>query len=193
MSLPVISNVYRCTWNFTNTGSGIPAEAHNVLHVRTTSEDEAGIANAMNTLLNGASAQILYGISSNFLLESISVLKLDGTSGTVVTTVTGSGGIAGGDFISQGCYVASHRTGLGGPAHRGRTYMGPYPESAQSNGNLDFTGHDVQGAWDDFRTGLSGDGVEFVVASYKLASASGVISTSFSPHLFTQRRRAFRH
>jgi hypothetical protein len=71
--------------------------------------------------------------------------------------------------------------------------MGPYPESAQSNGNLDFTGHDEKVAWDDFLTVLSGDGVDFVVASYKLATASGVISTSFSPHQFTQRTPAYRH
>ena len=190
MPLPVITNVYRVAIGWSNTGSGIPATAVNVLHVRTASEDETGIANTLATAF-GDNPDAWGFTSSQFRITSYAVTKLDGTSGAVVVPTSGAVGTGGADYLPQGSAVVSLSTGLRGPAHRGRIYMPALAENTQQYGLLDPTLYvAVAGEWDDVQTALGADGIELVVASYTHSSAASVVAITIHPFARTQRRRA---
>jgi len=189
MSLPVISNTYRCALNFNNTFSASPPKTVNVLHVRTVTEDEAGIANSINDALQAATQNPYGNGSSVFELQLVQVTKLDGSSGAVDTTVSGFFMGTGGDYIPQGAQVISLKTGARGPQGRGRVYIGPIAETQNENGALLDTSSSVSG-WEDVQADLAGGGIELVVASYVHSVARTVVGISSRPFLRTQRRRA---
>src|SRR5262245_25078971 len=189
MPLPVIANTVRCALTWTNTFSAAPPDSTNVIHVRTLTEDEEGIANTINSVLTAAQENCLSALSAVFQLTLIQTTLLDGTSGANDWPITGPFGQASGDFIPQGACVVSLKTGGRGPQARGRIYLGPVAESQSENGSI-LDADEIAIGWNDFKGGLALDGVELVVASYEHSVARSVTSCSVHPFLRTQRRRA---
>jgi hypothetical protein len=190
MPLPVISNTYRCALKWTSGSAANPGSTINVLHVRTTSEDETGIANVFFSSTSSHEAGVGAFMPNIYGLTNITVTKLDGTSGGVSVDGDGAAGQASGDYIPQGAVVLSLSTGARGPQGRGRIYVGPVVESQQTAGvlyqpSVDSFLANWQGVFDD----LDADNVELVVASYRHSVARTVTSSSVHPFLRTQRKR----
>jgi len=189
MSLPVIADTYRCALHWVNTFSTSPPEAVNVVHVRTTTEDEAGIGAIWNTVLTDNATEAIFNLSSVFQLQLVQVTKLDGSSGAVDVSVDGPFGGTGSDYICQGAEVVSLKTGSRGPQARGRIYLGPIAEGATENGAIPSSATTAEG-WEAIRGDLAAAGTPLVVASYAHSVSRTVISCSVKPFLRTQRRRA---
>jgi len=190
--LPVITNTFRVTLDWTNTALGAPATVHNVLHFIGDTGDVTDLATSLNGLLNTNSANCFKALSTSYEITSITVLPLDGTSGGTGVSVSGAAGANAGDYIAQGCCVLSLYTGARGPQGRGRLYLGPVAEAVQQDGHVAVTAADVTGAWQNVIDGMSGLGADMAVASYAHAVSRPVVSLAMHSPLFTQRRRALR-
>lgn len=192
MALPVISNVFRCTWNWRH---ATKPSAHNILHVKSAG-DVFDVANAWdNAFASQANASHMgWAITNGYTLDDIDILPLDGVSGTtnhnIAATRTTSGGT---DSIYQGAAVVTLQTGLAGQSRRGRVFLGPVGESAQQDGVIASAGITVmQPAWNALLSGLLAwtTPAELQVASYKLADSEPVSSVVVRTYLGSQRRRA---
>jgi hypothetical protein len=190
--LPTIANCYRLTLHWVNGASGLPAESINVIHVLASGISEQDISDQFNTVLGSTTPDSVITLPSDFTLNTIDVIKLDGSSATQTFNYGDVSGATGGDWISQGCMVVSLHTAQRGAQGRGRIYLGPCAESKQSNGSL-TTGADPVGAWEDVQSGLGALGIDLAVASYVHSAAHTVTSISIHPFLRTQRRRAQEH
>ena len=183
--LPVIANVYRCTWNYTAFGG---VTAHNVLHFESTSSDEAGLAATIEDNLTTNMISPVYDIVT---VESVDVIKLDGSSATQNFPISsGASGTTTGDIIPAAAAVLSLHTAQRGPEGRGRLYIGPIGETLNSDGLISTVATAaVVTAWEAFATAIAADDWLHVVASYVHAVARPVISYSMRPQLGTVRRR----
>lgn len=186
MALPIITDTFRVTLNWTGSGVG----AHNVMHVHSSTLDEAGVYNAINSAVT---ASMWDGVRATQSVDSVEVLKLDGTTaGLIFPTARPakwSGVQATGDYSVVESIVVSLRTAVRGPRGRGRLFL-PFPaESAVTNGFLN-TGNNttMTGAWNLFLVNLVG--CELVVASYKHATQAQVGVVLVDPVIHAQRRRA---
>ena len=189
MSLPVITNVYRCTLPWIAADGVAPV---NVFHVKSaTAETASAVGTAIGTLL-GSVAHLFASTYSAYQLNTVEVLPLDGSSATEPSSFSTTGGGATGSPIPSSAALVKFGTGLRGSAHRGRLYLGPVGESAVSAGQLDDTPRSqMQTAWDAFWGELIGGtpSLELCVASYKHASAAVITSLLVETPLGTQRRR----
>lgn len=192
MPLPVIADIYRIAIEW-----GPPYHAVNVLNVKSTgSPSEHDVAATLDTANAGTSHNLYEFGPSGVGVTKFSVTKLDGVSGAVdfvpAHWPTGGGGS---DCIPNMAACLSLKTGLRGPSHRGRLFVGPVAESTQTSGVLSPTGvANMLAAWqylfDQIELGtpslLPG------VASYKHATWSPLTSISIDPVATTQRRRLSR-
>jgi hypothetical protein len=190
-TLPIITNTFRVTLNWTN-GSGAPEHTANVLHFIGNTGSESDLATSLNSTIDDHQDDALIALSSSYLLTDIVVLPLDGSSGGTAVSVGGVGGHATGDYIAQGCQVLSMYTGHRGPSGRGRIYLGPVGEVVQENGHIAVTALTFTTAWQDIFDTMSGLGADVAVASYAHAVSRPVTSLAMHSPCFTQRRRALR-
>jgi len=188
--LPTIADVYRVTLHWSNTFSGQPVEALNVLHFRTSEHDEEAISSIVASNLAAHADEALCGLSTAYTLTGIDVIPLDGTSATQAFTMTGTSGQGGSDYIPQGAGCVSLHTGIRGPKGRGRIYVGPWAEAQTSSGDLGGNADLLATGWSAIKEALDGLELFLVVASYVHGVANGVSSISADRRLRTQRRRA---
>lgn len=188
--LPVIAGTYRCTLNWLNTA---PAHPRNVLHIHFTPSSATDVGEALIDAMvsNVAAFSMMPAISQ---LESVDVLELDGSAGTINVTGDAASVITSGsgDIVPEAALCVKHATGLAGPRHRGRTFIGPLTEDNIINGLYVPTLATVTNAWNDLtadiKTNLGGVGY-FTVASYVHGDQNEVVSNAARVHLATQRRR----
>jgi hypothetical protein len=186
MPLPIIPNTYRSSWDFSASGGDT---ATNVIHFDATAgatpEDVLDVLNASKT------ASMWGHMSNDWLLKQISVIALDGSSGTAVAPVAFGVGSSG-EFSPATSPVITLRTALRGRSHRGRIFLPPAREGVITNGylNADTTAA-LQGAWSTFiaAIGAADPALELVVASYKNSSVQRVTDAIVTRKLGTQRRR----
>lgn len=188
MPTPVIANVYRCTFAW-NRANGV--EPRNTIHVQADSfgHTDADVAAAIFSALPSHWA---YPCSSAARLLGFEITKLDGVSATTLNAVADTGGEQSGDIVPASAAVISIKTGLKGPAHRGRVYLGPLAEGVISNGELNSTSiNDLLVAWNAFFASLVAGSPSLIpgVASYKHATFTGAANLSVSSFTGTQRRR----
>lgn len=191
--LPTIANVYRVTFNWSAVDGVTP---RNVIHLHAASSNEASLGANIDTAIAAMASpsHMFHACNDAQVCADVDILKLDGTSATVnyplATHLTGGQGS--GQIIPQGCALVSFHTIFRGPAHRGRVYVGPIAESAQSNGVVDSTSRGLMlAAWNAFHaSGLgSSPGFDLAVASYVHASWASVATIRVDSIAATQRRR----
>ena len=191
-ALPTITDCFRVTLDWTATSSNAPASVHNVLHFIGDTGDVTDLATSLNTALTAHQDNCFKALSQRYVLSSIAVLPLDGTSGATVVSVLGCAGQVSGDYIAQGCMVLSKYTGARGPQGRGRMYIGPVGEAVQEDGHVAITASDVTDGWTAVRDEMHDLGADLAVASYVHAIARPVVSFAMHSPLFTQRRRGLK-
>lgn len=134
MSLPVITDTFRCTLNYSSHAGVSPV---NVIHVGSTTLDVAGVG----ALLAGAGVDNMLGpVSGYFEPTSWTVLPLDGGSASQVFARTDGNQMAGqgtsNDSILELANIVSFRSAVGGPRGRNRIFVGPITENTQAEGIL---------------------------------------------------------
>lgn len=170
--LPVIPNVVRFVWTFTSGGPPV----HNVLHVRSLTGTPAQMSLALNNALN-ANPNTFKAMSTAYIQNTWDFTPLDGVSARSSVTTSSHPGIQTGDVIVGQAQVISMQTGLRGPRHRGRLYLGPLAEAVQVDGRItSAVNSDVVTAWAAVQAALTANSpsCELVVASYKHADANRV-------------------
>lgn len=173
--LPVIGQTWRATFEF-NELQGV--KPRNVMHFF----DSVGGATPADVFnaIQGAipNPGIFQPLKSGFICQTVSLIHLDGTSGSTAHNTDGSSkweGFTSGDPIPNLAAVVKLATGLRGREHRGRVFLGPIGESANDGGML--TGSwaaDTTTNWVTFTNALITAGFPLVVASYKHSSQSPV-------------------
>jgi len=187
MPLPVIADVFRVTFNW-HPDSGITPR--NVIHIGCPSGTEAEVGAAVVAALQDHQFE---GLSAAHVLDSVTVLKLDGS--TAGLDVAGGGynsGSGSGDTIPASAIVVSFQTGHRGSRGRGRIYIGPVLEVVNTAGEIGSgTSDEIRTAWEDFQTALEAGSPACtqVVASYVHADANAVANYRCDTILGTQRRR----
>lgn len=190
MALPTIPNCYRVTWNFF-TYNGLTPRI--VQHFLTASADVTEIGTAIWEATANGMFEVM---NPNFEPTSLSILPLDGTSathlvskpGSVTTTLCESGG----ESMPAVAMILSLKTNLRGPAHRGRSFIGPASESTFTDGFFNSTPRDdTTEAWSTFlaNLGSSDPSIGLAVASYKHETATPVTNFNVESVAGTQRRR----
>ena len=187
--LPVIANTFRVSLEWSGAGLNFA----NVMHF----VDNSGtkVAADIFGILDAEVETNMFDVTrSSVVVDTVKIIKLDGTSATEVFP-TGrpakwGGGQTGGDFQVAPSYLISLRTGLRGQANRGRIYLPAPADSAQADGLVNAGNQaTLQAAWDDFRVDVAVDGIEMTVASYRHAVQHPVTATIAELPLATQRRR----
>lgn len=187
--LPIIADVYRCTFNWVETAKGLLAA--NVMHFHAVGTTPAGLAAIIDAHVAVGMWQFTVGSAS---VQTLEVTKLDGTSATY-TFPTGSpakwtGGQGVGDFIPQVAGLVKLNTTLRGRSFRGRVFLPFVAEAAQVSGTL--TAGNVttaQAAWNNFLTAMSVATADLTVASYHLSTDTLVLNALVESQTATQRRR----
>lgn len=189
MPLPVIAQTRRVTWNWAPIG-GVPI-AHNVVHVNCL--DAVSDVDVADKMASALVANIFNAVSSSFELQSMDVLRLDGTSTTTTRTFTTTPkGTGTGEGIRNSSMVCSLKTATRGPANRGRIYLPFLAESVTNNGVVaGATVTAASTAWNAYLTSLStgSPALILVVASYLNGNAHAVTSVRCDTVVGTQRRR----
>lgn len=185
--LPVIADTYRVTLNWSNYNGVTP---RNVFHVRAASSSEPEVAVTIGPLFGDSMFQAM---SSGQVLTSITVIALDGISASYEYPLpTEVGGGASGDTIPASAAIVKLGTDTRGPRGRGRVFLGPVCESAQSSGFLnDDPQSTMQTAWMAFVTAMADatPAMSLVVASYVHADENLVTALRVEGLVGTQRRR----
>jgi hypothetical protein len=155
-------------------------------------------AAALGTALDANVTASMWGLTSdNCHISHYDITPLDGSSVTYPVD-TGSpakysGAVSGTDVIPQACYLMKLLTLKRGRSYRGRIFLPFLAETKQSFGTLDTTAvSNTTAAWVAFHTAMTSAGFDFVVASYKLATADNVAAIACESQSATQRRRARR-
>ncbi len=186
MALPVIGDCFRITVNF-RTVDGITPR--NVFHVGAPSGTELEIGDR----IVAAAPNFLYApMLEDFDPTTLTVLALDGTSAGVDADATPVNWCedSGSEILPSLAMVLSLKTGLRGPAHRGRQFIGPLCENNTANGMVsDGTVSAVEDNWNAFILALSMDDITLQVASYAHATTAPVTSIVGRRLCGTQRRR----
>lgn len=185
--LPVIPDVFRATLNWDVEGG---VAARNVLHFRSTSGTESELAAAF---ASNATHNMFACKANDNPANSISVIKLDGSSATQVVSISPAlNGNGSGGLMPSTAGVVSFRTGLRGSAGRGRIYIGPCTEDKAQAGILDITSQGLmQAAWEGFVADMATDSNHWIlgVASYVHSGFHPVSSLIVDKLVGTQRRR----
>lgn len=190
MALPVIDDVFRVTWNF-QSYDGITPRI--VQHYRTSTANGQDVGLA---LWDAVVDNLFLPMHESFEPTSLSLIRLDGTSATVVVPrpvdVTANLCAGDGQIIPASAAVMSWRSLVRGPKGRGRSYIGPVTEGANENGMLvgdSLT--ELPAAWGSFYVALGEQDPSIgpVVASYVHEEAYLIQGASLSEVLGTQRRR----
>lgn len=171
MALPVIADCFRLSARFTN-GSGF--EVANVWHVLAPGKGETEAWSIVGPLLD---TTMWHALDSDMAMIDWTILALDGVSAGITTPSSGFNGEASGDSIPGMACIVSFYTGLRGPSHRGRVFIGPIVEAQQSFGNVDSAvAAATAAAWEDFHNALVLEDMAVCVASYTHASAEPITS-----------------
>lgn len=187
--LPVIPDVFRVTFNW---AANVGITPVNVIHVETASTDVQDIGTAILDAFDGLNC--FYCCSTSQIVESLSILPLDGTTATINVPTDGQAiqGAHTGEIAPAVAGLVSFRTGVRGARGRGRMYIGPCAEAGIENGRLDpDTQAPMQADWitavANLLTGTPV--VRLGVASYTHEDWNQVISTTVESLVATQRRR----
>jgi hypothetical protein len=185
MPLPVIADVYRVTFNWSDTASD--EDVVSVQHFR-----GSGTAEELATALDGTyQTHMLEGFPDSLHVDSVDILALDGVSATQTFPLTEWDGESGsGETLPGFNILIEGQTGLRGSANRGRWFLPGPLESVITDGLLDPANQaEIQTAWDDFRTAMALADFEWGVASYTTPSFNPYISVSVPRMLGVIRRR----
>lgn len=185
MTLPVIENVFRCTWNWEPTGGIHP---NNVLHFLSDTGDEADLADKLD---DNITTNMISMMHDGIHIARYEIIKLDGTSATqIFASESSADGAGSGDVVPAAALVLSMHTTVRGPRGRGRLYMGPMCEGNMVDGMIG-SGIAVATvtAWTTFAGAMQTDGWTHGVASYEHSDFNPVLSYSVRPQLGTMRRR----
>lgn len=188
--LPVIGNCVRVTLNWSDVVGVTP---RNVLHLITASVDGEEIGAALDEVFQD-NPDAFQTVSTAALLQSYSILPLDGSSATqevqaLGTDVTGG---ASGETLPAAAAVISFRTPQRGPRGRGRLYLGPMGEASLANGIVvESYRNSAVSSWQAIAAALPSTSItaSLGVASYVHAEVNGVTSISMRPAAGTVRRR----
>lgn len=186
MPLPVIADVYRVTLNWATESQVTP---HNVIHVETASANEADIAAAIEDNLT---TNMIALLGDDQTLESIDVIKLDGTSAqqsfTVTSIVDGQGT---GPSTPAAAGVLSIHTVQRGPRGRGRLFLGPLHDNHNGSGVIvpSTLPGAIVAAWTTFNDALTAADISMGVASYVHADFHLATGFSMRAAFGTMRRR----
>jgi hypothetical protein len=190
-ALPIIADVFRVAMNWTEPGG---QTATNVMHFR----DVAGgntASDLMTALDAHVTANMWLAVFTGAVVTDVAITPLDGTSATdhfQPATPSHWTGQNGADFVPAGSAILKLATTKRGRSHRGRVFLPFLPESSQTKGVLDSTQEAATTTnWTTFLHALEGatPAWDWVVASYKLATADAVVVVSCEPMIATQRRR----
>jgi len=184
-ALPVITNTYRCAILVRTAGG---QTAINVIHVRKAATTAPAIHAAVTAELDAPMYQLMSSLAT---VTSMAVTPLDGSSATYDA---GLGAAFSGPqnpvFIPALSVIVKFSTASRGRSYRGRFFMPFIDPSAAPDGIVGGAGVVAcQAGWADFLTDLSAAGIEFVVASYKHATAAAVTAVACESVAGTQRRR----
>lgn len=186
MALPVIADIFRCVFRWTQGAGG--ANPINVMHIAGVTSTASDVYDSIDVSVTRDMWQWVPGSEAVFAID---ITPLDGSSATQ-TFPTGSGtkwqGEAGGDSIPQGAGLIKWTTAKRGRSYRGRTYLPMVAESQQAGGTMQNVST-VQTAWEAFRVSMATETNPVVVASYKLSTAEIVTAVLAETSLATQRRR----
>lgn len=120
--------------------------------VTSVSDGLNNLANAFNTaMVKNSSGGLLHPVADDYVVSSVVAEDVKpGTAASVEITITPVAGFLAADPLPPQCSaVLSWRTALKGRAYRGRTYLPPSTEDAQSNGNW------TSGALTDFNATIT--------------------------------------
>jgi hypothetical protein len=190
--LPIIADVSRVAFHYKAPGVAGPY-AINVMHFRQDAVDQDGLAGA---IIANWQADQLSSLSASAELDSFEITPLDGTSATRNYLTDGAdhwSGNAGSEWVPQVAVIIKMETALRGRSYRGRIYLPFTGESKIDGGTLDGTFVTAMSAgWNDFNAAMLTDSVVPVVASYKHATAEGIVGFICESQTATQRRRMSR-
>lgn len=191
--LPVIADTYRVAFNWVN--SDVSAlVATNVMHFHKSGSSPAAVATILDT---NATANMWSHAGTHSHVASLQITPLDGSSVTF-PFVTGSpakwsGTQTGNDPIPAECAIIKLLTNSRGRSFRGRVYLPWMDESARASGQISSAVKtSLNSAWIAWHTALTSAGLDFVVASYKLAQQNPVSALAAETYTATQRRRQVR-
>lgn len=183
--LPIIENVYRCALNWT----GAAQTAENVIHI----QQDGGSSDSVFAGLNDAqSTHMFESASSSTGVYSVSITPLDGSSVTsdYIAPSTDWNGNTGGNWSPAVAVTIKMLTAIRGRSFRGRLYLPFTADSAQENGSIGGSmAGTMANAWADWLAALADETLVPVVASYKLAVATPIVSILPQLGCSTQRRR----
>lgn len=188
MPLPVISGVQRVSWNW----DGPTFNAVNVVHFSAPTLSESDLWDVIRSHLTDV---MFEAVSDAMVLQSASIIKLDGTSGTVNITDPSpqTGGAIGTNPIPNTGPVVSVHTALRGPAHRGRVYLPGVAESRFDSGLISISDAGTMATgWTTFAAACALDDAVIGVASYVNADFEPATGFSVNRRCGTQRRRQSR-
>jgi hypothetical protein len=181
--LPVIDNVYRVAFNWTN-GS---AHAVNVMHFLDTTHTVTELVGLLGSDVQTDQFDVLH---EDWSAPTCSVTPLDGSSSTTEHALANWSGVQSGDYVPQVAAIVKYTTLKRGRSYRGRTFLPGVAEAASGNGKLNGSSFTLMStAWPAYHTALAGHGVNLVIASYKHSTADLVTSVLVELETGTQRRR----
>lgn len=185
MPLPIIPNVYRVTFNYSNS-SGVTA--HNVLHFLAASGDEEDLGDEISSNLSSNMFAPLY---NGVRPDTFTILKLDGSSaGVEYVNLNSADGQGSGEAVPAAAAVLSLRTATRGPRGRGRLFLGPVTEDQLDSGRIDsVVAVNTVTAWETFAAAMAIATKPMVVASYTHSDAEVVTGFSMRSAAGTLRRR----
>lgn len=191
---PVLTDVFRTTFNYVAVSGGPSGTAHNVMHFKAPGKTAAQLATALAA--NWQANQTAW-LPNTIKMGSYSIIKLDGSSASAdyaqSPTILGQNA---GEPIPAVCCIIKLRTGLQGRQNRGRIYLPWVNEAAQNAGVMDSTRvTNMQTAWTAYFAALATAGFTLHVASYVGAHSNPMTTLTVESICGTQRRRqqALRH
>lgn len=189
MPLPVISDTFRCalTWHNVNTRR----DAVNVMHVHSST---LTIANIFSEFDTNVTAAMWNQTVTDTVATQMTITPLDGVGTSVVFPITAAakwkGAQASGNTIPQAAAILKITTANRGRSYRGRMFLPFVAESVHDDGNYNASAAAAQlAAWQTFVGVINGHGLDFGVASYKLAVFTEQTGLFVEPRTATQRRR----
>lgn len=193
MPLPVISNVYRCAFNWVH--DDFPVNATNVMHFKKSSSNPAAVA---AIIFSNLTADMWRVQDTHAHIHDVTVTPLDGSS-VSLPVVTGSttsftGQQTTHEIVPQVSNVIKMLTAKRGRSYRGHAFLPWVVESVMSGGLLEVTNQAaITAAWVAFLAAMDGDSCPLEIASYKLATSDPVIAIGCERYTATQRRRLKRN
>ena len=187
--LPVITDVWRITIDWNTNGGVTP---HNVMHFLDGVGGRPADEVAANIWQNWT-ADMFDCIGSGYTTQTLSCLKLDGTSATSVQTIPTINQVGGGgglDAEPNAAAVIKLATGLRGRSNRGRVYLGPIAESAVATATVNSGVRDTMtAAWVAFANAMVTLEQPLGVASYRHANWHQVTDLICRQRVGSVRRR----